>query len=376
MKWGLGAALTWALDTVILSIGLSCTAFFETPQAIALAALTSTFLHDASSAIFTFGFMAMRRKLKKTWQLLKSKYGKWIVIAAIIGAPLGMTGYVLSIDNIGPAYAAAITAFFPAYGAFLAHIVLKEKMVWYNWLGLIACLVAVAVLGWTPAEGIPGDWFLGIVGALMCVFGWGTEAVIIAWGLKSAEADDQCAMQIRQTTSAVCYALVIMPLVGGWGCTIDAFMSDAMIWIALAALSGTASYLFYYKAIATIGAAKSMALNITYSAWAIPFSLLLLGTMPDVRGIICAAVIIIGAIAAATDFKDLFGHSTEQDPDVVEVTVSEASEAPEHFAAPTAIGSAAQAMVEAANREDGEADADVKPVHVPLAQPSASRKGY
>lgn len=90
-------------------------------------------------------------------------------------------------------------------------------------------------------------------------------------------------------------------------------MSDAMPWIALAALFGTVSYLMYYKAIARIGAAKSMALNITYSAWAIPFSLLLLGTMPDLRGVVCAVVIIVGAIAAATDFKELFARSAGND---------------------------------------------------------------
>lgn len=306
MGYGIGAAITWAFDTVILSVALSCSVFFTTEQAIALASLTSTFLHDGSSAIFSFIFMAFRGKLKKTKDLLFSKYGKWIIIAAIIGAPLGMTGYVLAIANIGAAYTAAITAFFPAYGALLAHFVLKEPMRGYNWLGLAVCLITVAFLGWTPAEGVPGDWFIGIAGCLLCVFGWGTEAVIIAWGLKSAQVDDQCAMQIRQTTSALVYAIIILPVVGGWGCTIDAFLSDAMPWIALAALSGTVSYLFYYKAIAVIGAAKSMALNITYSAWAIPFSLIVLGTMPDLKGIICAVIIIVGAIVAATDVKALF----------------------------------------------------------------------
>ena len=64
-------------------------------------------------------------------------------------------------------------------------------------------------------------------------------------------------------------------------------------------------------AIAKIGASRAMALNITYSAWAIPFSLLLLGTMPDPRGIVCAIVIILGAITAAADFRELFG--TEKD---------------------------------------------------------------
>lgn len=318
MGYGIGAAITWAFDTVILSIALSCSAFFSTEQAIALASFTSTFLHDGASAIYTFIFMAIRRKLGRTKELLFSKSGKYIVIAAIIGAPIGMTGYVTSIANIGPAYTAAITAFFPAYGAALAHFVLKEPMRAYNWVGLIVCLIAVAVLGWTPAEDIPGDWIIGLLGCLACIVGWGTEAVIIAWGVKSAQIDDQCAMQIRQTTSAITYGLVLLPIVGGWGCTIEAMFSEAMPWIALAALSGTISYLLYYKAIAVIGAAKSMALNITYSAWAIPMSLIFLGTLPDLRGIVCALVIIVGAIVAATDVKQLFTKSNidEEERDI------------------------------------------------------------
>lgn len=312
MKYGLAAAVTWALDTVILSIALSCTAFFDTPTAIALASFTSTFLHDATSAVLMFIYMAIRRKLGETARLLKTKYGWAVVLAGFIGAPIGMTGYVLAINNIGPAYTAAISAFFPAYGALLSRIFLKEQMRGYQWAGLVVCLVGVAALGYTPAEGIPGDWFLGVAGALVCVFGWGTEAVIIAAVLRKAHVDDENALQIRQTTSAVTYALIILPLLGGWAPTISAFMSDAMPWIALAALLGTASYLFYYKAIARIGAAKSMALNITYSAWAIPFSLVLLGTMPDARGVICAIVIIVGAIAAAADFKELFSRGSAQ----------------------------------------------------------------
>lgn len=313
MRFGLFAAITWALDTVILSIALSCSAFFDTPTAIALASFTSTFLHDATSAIFMFVYMAVRRKLAATARLMKTKYGWFIVLAAIIGAPLGMTGYVMAIDNIGPAYTAAISSFFPAYGALLSSIFLKERMRGYQWVGLIVCVLGVVALGYTPADGIPGDWFMGVGGALVCVFGWGTEAVIIAWGLRAADVDDENALQIRQTTSAVTYALVILPLLGGWPSAAAAFTSEAMPWIALAALFGTVSYLMYYKAIARIGAAKSMALNITYSAWAIPFSLLLLGTMPDLRGVICAVVIIVGAIAAATDFKELFARSTGND---------------------------------------------------------------
>ena len=258
MPYGFGAALTWALDTVILGIALANPAFAATPQAIALAAFTSTFLHDASSAVFSFAYMGIRRKLGETWRTLRSKSGLVIVGAALIGGPIGMTGYVVAINNIGPAYTAAISAFFPAYGAALATVVLKERMRPYQWAGLAACLVAVAVLGWTPVDGVPGSWTVGIIGALVCVLGWGTEAVVIDWGLRNASVDDECAMQIRQTTPALTYALVILPLLGGWPSAIVALTSSAMSTIALAALSGTVSYLLYYKAIATLGASRAM----------------------------------------------------------------------------------------------------------------------
>lgn len=306
MPWGLGAAITWAIDTVVLSIALMSSTFFSTEQAIALASFTSTFLHDATSAVLMFVYMAIRRKLKQTWTLLKSKTGILVVVAAIIGAPLGMSGYVFAINQIGAAYTCAITAFFPAYGALLAHFVLKERMRGYQWVGLIVCLIAVAVLSFNPDEAVTGNWVLGILGALVCVFGWGTEAVIISYALRFGDADDECCLQIRQTTSMIFYMIIILPVLGGWGCAVDAFTSDAMPIILIAALFGTASYIFYYKAIDRIGASKAMALNISYSGWAIPVSLILLGSIPTVTGIVCAIVIIIGAIVASTNVKELF----------------------------------------------------------------------
>jgi len=74
----------------------------------------------------------------------------------------------------------------------------------------------------------------------------------------------------------------------------------------LAALAGTASYLFYYKAIGTIGASRGMALNISYSAWAVVFALVLLRTVPSPLQVGCCIVILTGTVLAATpDWRDL-----------------------------------------------------------------------
>lgn len=49
-----------------------------------------------------------------------------------------------------------------------------------------------------------------------------------------------------------------------------------------------------------------MALNISYSAWAVIFSLLLLGAVPTLLQVVCCIVILIGTVLAATpDWKDL-----------------------------------------------------------------------
>ncbi|MDD6237509.1 MAG: DMT family transporter, partial [Clostridiales bacterium] len=187
---------------------------------------------------------------------------------------------------------------------------LKEKMQWYRWVLLVVTLLGVYGLSYSPELNITNFW-LGICGALMCAFGWGIEAVILAKCMQDPEVKDEYALQIRQTTSALVYGVIILPVLKGWGFTVDLFTSNTG-WlipiIVVAAFFATVSYLCYYKAIAMIGASKSMALNVTYAAWAIVFTVLILrdtSVLTPVT-IICALIVIVCGIFAAADFKDLF----------------------------------------------------------------------
>ena len=49
-----------------------------------------------------------------------------------------------------------------------------------------------------------------------------------------------------------------------------------------------------------------MALNITYSAWAIIWGFILLGNGIDLKSMICCLMIIIGSIIASGDLKEIF----------------------------------------------------------------------
>lgn len=313
MTYGILAGLTWALETIILGIALGMSPFVSTEQAVFLAPFVSTFIHDFCSALWAMLYNGVRGNLKNVWKAFCKKGGKFVALAAVIGGPTGMTGYVMAINYMGASIGAVASAIFPAIGSILAYFFLKEKMQWYRWIFLIATLLGVYGLSYSPDLNITNFW-LGIIGAMMCAFGWGIEAVILAKCMQDPEVKDEYALQIRQTTSALVYGIVIIPVLKGWGFTIQLFTSGTG-WlipvIALAAFFATLSYLCYYKAISSIGASKSMALNVTYAAWSIVFTVVILRdtSVLTPMTVLCAVVVIICGILAATDFRELFAKN-------------------------------------------------------------------
>lgn len=307
MHNGLISGILWGLDTVILGIALSMAPYIDTAEAIAYAAIASSFLHDAFCAIWLFVYMAIRGRLGDTLAALRTRSGKVVMLGALLGGPIGMTGYVIAINNIGPGYTAVISAFYPAVGALMAFLILKERMRPGQFVALIVALIGVMVMGYAASGASEmANAPLGLAGAAACVLGWGSEAVLVAWGMRDDAVDNETAIQIRETTSALVYAIVVLPAFGAWAFTLQAAPSFATGIVALAGLAGAMSYLFYYKGIAKIGAARCMALNITYSVWAVVFSLILLGTVPGILEIVCCLAILGGTILAACDWDELF----------------------------------------------------------------------
>ena len=311
MIFGIIAGISWALETVLLAMALSKTPFLSDERALFLAPFAGTFLHDLCSAVFMWIFNGVRGKLPEVFRVLKSKNALFLILAALIGGPVGMTGYVITIKYMGASVGAVASAVFPAIGAVLAFLFLKEKMRWYRWILLIITLLGVYGLSFSDSLSVTNFW-LGILGALMCSFGWGTEAVILAKCFKDPDVKKEYALQIRQTVSALTYACVILPVLKGWRFTAGLFTAentDALILIASAAVCATVSYLFYYRAIAKIGASKAMALDISYVAWAMVFTAVILRDFSAITPVTvaCALIVIVCGILAAADFKELKG---------------------------------------------------------------------
>lgn len=127
--------------------------------------------------------------------------------------------------------------------------------------------------------------------------------------LENPEIRNVCALQLRQTTSSLVYGIIILPTIDGLAFTSKLVSShpELLLYLAIAGLFATVSYLFYYKAIAGVGVSKAMALNVTYCAWAMICSVLVLQDVSVVTPltVMCSLIVLICGVLAATDFKAL-----------------------------------------------------------------------
>lgn len=309
MSFGLLAGVLWALGTVVLGIALSSSPLSVNGETLFLAPFVATFLHDAASAVFALIYNLVKGNAKRLILTFKSKKLIFLIIASAIGGPVGMTGYVLAVNFLGASVGAVASAIYPAIGTLLAFIFLKERVKPYQWVFLGIALLGVYGLSFSPTLTVT-SFPLGLVGAAMCAIGWGVEAVVLAKCFTDPKIKQECALFVRQTVSATVYGALIIPILGGYGLVGELFTPKGAALlpiIAAAALCSTLSYLFYYLAISRLGASKAMALNITYTAWAIIFTLIILRDFSVLNPItlLCSAAVVIFGILAATDIGAL-----------------------------------------------------------------------
>nr|WP_307760319.1 EamA family transporter [uncultured Peptostreptococcus sp.] len=303
-KFGVVSALSsgalWGLDTTISGLILMMSPYISINETIFLAPVIAAFLHDFSSAIWMTIFSIIKKDFRHTIALLRSRSGKFVAIAALFGGPIGMMGYLIAISNIGPGYTAAISAMYPAAGAFFSYIFLGVKLSKKGWLGLSMSIISIIILGYSPDTSNVVNFPLGFIAAIVCVVGWSLESVICAYGMKE-DVSPKEALTIRQMTSSVVYLLIVLFIIKGGTFTVEALTSKSMIYMVLTALVGTLSYICYYTGIDTIGPVKATGLNITYSIWAMIFSMIILGGQFSLKLVLCSLLIIFGSVLVSKD---------------------------------------------------------------------------
>ena len=302
------AALTgiiFSLDGPILKQGLE-KAPFNMPEFWLLAPLFAAGCHDISAACLSLVLNVAQGKGREVLRTFCSKPGRFCVLGAFMGAPLGMGGYLMGISLAGPAYALPISTLYPAIAAVLARVFLKERISARALCGLVLCVAGAFTVGWSaPQGGVGGHaFYLGLGFAFLAAFGWAAEGVCVTAGMDFIEP--AVALNVYQIVSSLLYVLVIVPAaymlmahdqpgVDAVELLTQALASPGLPFCAAAGLVGCVSYRCWYTAMNMTGVSRAMALNVTYALWGILFSALFTNVTVS-RNLVAGAVVIVAGI--------------------------------------------------------------------------------
>lgn len=302
--YGLGSGLTWGLDTVLIGVAMAMAPFVDNPLLIVGGTVLCSMLHDVLAAFWMFLLMGYKGRVHELGKALCSKDGLFCALGALFGGPLAMTFYVLAVSHGGAALTATVTACYPLIGSALAVLILKEKMSFRGWLGLCICILGIFYIGYVPNESQQANVIGGIALAAVAAIGWAVEAVICGYGMKGGKVDPLMALLIRETTSGIIYILLVVPIMLGSfenmfiGVFAVFLESWTFIVLLVTAFIGMSSFVMWYTAIDTIGAARSLCLNVTYSFWTVILSFLFFGGAMSMNLLIGALLVVTGVAVA------------------------------------------------------------------------------
>lgn len=277
-------------------------------------------LNDTISAIWCIGIATAKGKMGDFFRTLKTKPGRMMMLAALLGGPIASTAYIVALQMAG-SIVIPITALCPAIGAIMARILFKQKLTPRMLLGIGVCFAATLMIGGTGfLEDAPEGLMLGILIAFIAAFGWGLEGCIAGYG--TSMIDYEIGITIRQCTSGLSNLIILVPLMaimaGNFGLAPSLIVqavasSDAMIWFVVSGFFAVFAYSLWYKGNSMCGAALGMAANGAYSFWGPFFCWLILGVVVGQEGwalapIAWAAAIVmaIGILIISMNPLDLF----------------------------------------------------------------------
>lgn len=308
---GLFSGCTWGLNSVLLGLALGLVPALGEEYAVYAIPLAAACMNDSLAGLWLLLYNGAAGRLQEIIRSLKTFPGLMVCVAALLGGPIANGGYLLGISMAGPAYALTITALYPIVGAILSRIFLKQQIVPRVWVGMVLSVIGAIVISYVPPEGGSSSTFYpGLLFASLAAFGWGAEAVLAVYGMSMI--DPKIAINIRELTSGLVLAVFILPLVGGWVVISQVITLPATLGaFAIAAMAAGVSYLAWYKANTTIGVAKGMALNGTYVAWGVIFSVVFLNSPLTQNLVIGSGLVMIGATLVAINPMEFFKKGGE-----------------------------------------------------------------
>ena len=273
-------------------------------------------VNDICSAVWSLIYAAIIGRLGDFGRSLRSKPGRILIIAAIIGGPLASTAYVVGIQMAG-SIIIPIAALNAAIGAIIGRIIYKQSLSGGMIAGIVICFAAAVLIGstgFTGGVGFSGTTIIGIIAGFCAALGWGIEGAV--GGYACSIVDYEVAIVIRQCTSGLVNGVIlvsILSMIGedGIGSGISmvgqALVDAPSIWLFfIGGVFASVSFKFWYKGASMCGAALGMGCNGTYAFWGPFWCLIVCGLIFGTpgyaipwQGWVGALVMVIGIVTLA-----------------------------------------------------------------------------
>lgn len=289
---GLISGATWGLVAVLLARLFS--RMQEYPLLAMLAVVSVVF--ETAAALFLLARSAAMGALPRVGRLLTSRTAVTVLGCSVLGGPIFMGGYVAALILAGPSDALTAIATYPVFGALLAQRMLGQKLSRIAWLGVTAAGIGAALTAFDAGSSANSARTLaGVAIGLAAAVGQALDGIVATHAM--ARMDPDTVTVVREMFVAMLFAAAVLLIPGGISLTVTVVTSrDLYLPIILAGFIGGYSYTVWYHAIRKIGAARAMALNITYAMWGILFALVFRQAGVSPLAVAGCVIVSIGAV--------------------------------------------------------------------------------
>lgn len=311
--WGLLGGVLCGFLTIFEDAGLASEPF-SSAASLSLFAVPVIFgfLQDLSSCLCVLVANTLKGKTREYLRVVNTKPFFLLAVSGIIGGPGAALAYLLGVYFAGPFFPVVLSAIFPALGAILARIFLKERISKRSWIGIVLAVIGAMTVsvgsGTVDVSAYP-NFKLGLLFGLLAAVGWAVEGVVSNAGMDFI--DPEVANGVRFSVSVVFYLLIGIPFISGIGLAgyrlaLSAIMNKSIFFVFMAGAVEGIGYYFYYKSNNACGAARGQTLNSTYTVWSCIICAVVYQESLGIPFWLGLALIICGGVLIAGKPSELF----------------------------------------------------------------------
>lgn len=233
-------------------------------------------------AIFLFAWLAIQGELKT----LQGRSWQFLVLGAINSAiPFSLFAYCTLTLTAG--FSSILNSTVPLFGAMIAYGFFREKLAWYQTLGLILGFVGVVVLASAKSLTFRGDAIAIGAGLL--------AAVLYAAAAHFSKRNLQgCPPLAVSCGSLIAASLVLLPLMPMFAPVEVPSFKAWMCAIALGIACTGIAYVLYFRLIKSLGASRSMTVAYLIPVFGVLWGFLFLHEDVSIGTIVGGVIVLTG----------------------------------------------------------------------------------